>query len=395
MADLTRQRTRPTEQGMSSATGVEDALARKLIAELQERISALSQKPRTTVPASGSEDTVAVLQKEVATLQTLVADLSNSIETGDRNTGAVGRSMSKLHAFVISNALGETIPAYSVMRITAYNPDTDVYTVGKPQGPSTDRLELLLFTSHFPIETGSLGIAYKPSERLVKARYEAHSSSFTPTVGKLYTTKSASWQLFSLGPDATTGFCISIGSVAEEWNTTGGLTYVRSVEGTTPPDPTKVAITNLTGAVIPLGGIVWLNGIDADETRHHAKYCDVDCRTDVGLAVAEVAIGGDGYAWVNGIHPCVSSKWSDAAVMDRVGPQANAFGAMPYDGPFTVKAKLDSPLLLVEITGKRLDYRMVDTGGQCDGEYQVIIWGDTFTLTPSSTPELGLVTVED
>lgn len=45
---------------------------------------------------------------------------------------------------------------------------------------------------------------------------------------------------------------------------------------------------------------------------------------------------------------------------------------------------------IVEITRERADYKMVDTGGQCDGAYQTIIWSSQYTVAETSP---GKITV--
>lgn len=46
---------------------------------------------------------------------------------------------------------------------------------------------------------------------------------------------------------------------------------------------------------------------------------------------------------------------------------------------------------VVEITRKRFDSKMVDTGGQCDGAYELIIWGGSYAVAANGvgTPKVS------
>jgi len=234
MTDIKRRRKRPAADGMTSTGGISDQMTRLVIDELQERIRALSI-PAAATPAGDDDKWRYARATETEALRNRCDALLQGQADAVLTAEALERAINALHTETISNTLGETIPAYSVVRITAYDPDKRVYTVGKPEGPGSDRTELLLFTSHSEIEDDAYGLAYRPSERLVKVAYDAPDASFEPTAGKGYTTQAASWRLLGLAASDAFAFFAGMGSVSEEWDTSEGLTWIRAYDSGIPP----------------------------------------------------------------------------------------------------------------------------------------------------------------
>ena len=114
------------------------------------------------------------------------------------------------------------------------------------------------------------------------------------------------------------------------------------------------------------------------------------CISRIVIASKPCEASGIGAGWTEGLHPVRLSNWADVEVGDRVGAQMDSWDAgLDPLGPMIVIGKLDSPLVVALITGRRGDHKMCycgETGPS--GPYQVIIFAPGHTVTEDSPGNL-------
>jgi len=142
----------------------------------------------------------------------------------------------------------------------------------------------------------------------------------------------------------------------------------RHVEGDRPPNegPPQARqaqiesrpFYNAAGEDIPRGGCVWLDGrlTDYDQIPN-GKKCDYPGVSEIGLATADVPDGGMGRVYTAGTQRPVTillDAYADVEIGTYVCAAAATWGAVvDIIGMFLILHKLDSPLALARIKGRR------------------------------------------
>lgn len=105
------------------------------------------------------------------------------------------------------------------------------------------------------------------------------------------------------------------------WSDAPDLIRVRAHEHLTP-------VLNVSGAVIPEYGLVWLVEMQADEVSFGASLFDYPAVSMLGIASGVMSIGAPGFVWTTGIHPVLCVDYASILYKSRLSSQAASFYAM-------------------------------------------------------------------
>jgi hypothetical protein len=144
---------------------------------------------------------------------------------------------------------------------------------------------------------------------------------------------------------------------------------------TTPPSD-AISFQNEDTSDMPQYGVGWLTDA-AFQGLSVVKQPAYPGISRIIIASKPSTAGGLGAGWTGGLRPVRVSNWDSISVGQRIGAQAGSWiaGAAPL-GPMTVIGKLDSPLVVALITGRRGDYiAVIDSSGNPVGVAATLIFG--------------------
>ncbi len=121
-----------------------------------------------------------------------------------------------------------------------------------------------------------------------------------------------------------------------------------------------IPIYNVSASPLPEGGVAWIVGIEADGVTYTVDLPDFSGVTDLAVATAAIAAGGYGRAWEFGLRKIAVTGHAALVIGDRISAGLGSFYAQADAlGPMQIVAKLTSPYVLAEITGRRGDTLLV------------------------------------
>jgi hypothetical protein len=143
---------------------------------------------------------------------------------------------------------------------------------------------------------------------------------------------------------------------------------------------------NTASSDMPQYGVGWLTNA-AFQGLSVVQQPSYPCISRIIIASKPSAAGALGAGWTYGLRPVRVTNWNSITVGQRIGAQLGSWlaGADPL-GPMLVIGKLDSPLVVVLITGQRGGTKMIRTGsGATAGRpVKVLVFSSRFTLTQTA-----------
>jgi len=179
---------------------------------------------------------------------------------------------------------------------------------------------------------------------------------------------------------------------ADTWNTFVDVAnYVRQrmmnqggSADRTPDDATP--FKNTASSDMPQYGVGWLTSA-AFQGLLVVQQPSYPCISRIIIASKPSAAGALGAGWTYGLRPVRVANWDSITVGQRIGAQTGSWlaGVDPL-GPMLVIGKLDSPLVVVLITGQRGGTKMIRTGSSATAgrPVKVLVFSSRFTLTQTA-----------
>jgi len=148
-----------------------------------------------------------------------------------------------------------------------------------------------------------------------------------------------------------------------------------------------VAFKNNSGLEIPAYGVIWLDDYEADYVTRDGKRPALDGEPSIGIATATIPIGGTGRAWIDGIHPVLTSNTiplltfpcNAIAEFNAFTARADDGGPLRFLGAASVPDFPEAPLVMAEFT-------RLPIGARGD-----ILWHDGTTWVPLEKPVVDSV----
>ena len=141
--------------------------------------------------------------------------------------------------------------------------------------------------------------------------------------------------------------------------------------------------------MLPWYGLGWITDTVIDDLAvvKQAAYPGV---SRIVIASQPCDPGANGAGWTEGLHPVRVTDWAGILVGDRIGGQKDSWDAMKDPlGPLTVIGKLESPLVMALITGRRGDHKECVCGNTApSGPYQVILFAAGHSVSEDSPGNL-------
>lgn len=143
-----------------------------------------------------------------------------------------------------------------------------------------------------------------------------------------------------------------------------------------------VGFVNNSGLEIPAYGVVWLDDYEADYVMRDGKRPALDGEPSIGIATATIPAGGTGRAWIDGIHPVLTS--------DVIGTLSFPVNAIAESNAFTARAYAGGPLRFLGAASvpafPGANLVMAEVTHMPIGSRGDILWHDGVTWRPFTKP---------
>ena len=143
-----------------------------------------------------------------------------------------------------------------------------------------------------------------------------------------------------------------------------------------------VGFKNNSGLEIPAYGVIWLDDYEADYVTRDGKRPAADGEPSIGIATATIPVGATGRAWIDGIHPVLTS--------DTIGALTFPCNAIAEANVFTARAHTGGPLRFLGAASvadfPAANLVMAEFTHLPIGEQGEILWHDGTTWVPLAAP---------